>query len=290
MFREFGQNYQTFSHFRMFNMAVPKIAVIMSVYHKDNHHMLIDSIESIVNQTVDNDLLIYCDGELNQELYTVIDNYKECSNIHVFYGEYNRGLAFALNYLIDIALKHGYDYIARMDSDDISYSSRLERQVEFMTSNPHLDVSGTSCREFGSNFALSNKTLPSNHEELKDFSVARCPFIHPTVIFKTEVFISGIRYPTNTSFTEDMALWFELLKLGCRFGNLQEILLDYRLNENTLAKRAGLAKATSEMALRFKYMFIFRRFSFKNTLLILFRLPFHLLPESFAKFIYKNMR
>lgn len=59
MFREFGQNYQTFSHFRMFNMAVPKIAVIMSVYHKDNHHMLIDSIESIVNQTVDNDLLIY---------------------------------------------------------------------------------------------------------------------------------------------------------------------------------------------------------------------------------------
>ncbi len=114
-----------------------------------------------------------------------------------------------------------------------------------------MDVCGTSCHEFGASFSLDEKHLPKGHDQLVEFSITRCPFIHPTVMFRSSVFEKGHRYPTNTSLTEDMALWFQLLKSGCVFANLNDVLLDYRLNENTINRRHGIGKAFSEIRIRF---------------------------------------
>lgn len=44
----------------------------------------------------------------------------------------NTGLVNALNTLIDLIMFDGsYDYIARMDSDDICYPNRINKQVLF---------------------------------------------------------------------------------------------------------------------------------------------------------------
>ena len=55
----------------------------MSVYYKDNKDWLIESIESILNQTIKtNDFVIVKDGKLNDELNFVISEYcKKYSDI-----------------------------------------------------------------------------------------------------------------------------------------------------------------------------------------------------------------
>lgn len=177
-----------------------------------------------------------------------------------------------------------------MDSDDISRPDRLEKQVSFFQEHNNVDVLGGFCHEFGSSFALDIKKLPQEHSELKKFSIARCPFIHPTVMFRTKVFSSGIRYPVNTSFTEDMALWFILLERGYIFANISDVVLDYRLEEATLTRRIGLKKAKSEFILRNKYFWKLGSFSPLTLLAVYARFVFHLLPESVMKFVYGRLR
>ena len=266
------------------------VAVIMSVYKSDSEEHLKNAIESILLQTIECDLLIYIDGNISEPLSKVIYSYDHLSNIQIFSSSINRGLAFALNFLIERSLEHEYNYIARMDSDDYSYPNRLEKQIKYFKDNENVDVNGTFCKEFGSSFALDEKKLPTFSDDLRSFSIARCPFIHPTVVFRRKIFEKGFRYPVDTDFTEDMALWFELLLAGYSFANVNEVLLDYRVNEATLSRRKGLNKLFSEVRLRFRYMKLLNEITFKNITLIIFRIPFHLMPTFILKIIYQKMR
>ncbi|WP_318468967.1 glycosyltransferase [Photobacterium leiognathi] len=267
------------------------VVVIMCIYRSDNSEMLKTAINSILDQSVLCDLFIYQDGDIPDCLSEVINNYKNNNNIRFYSNLINKGLAFGLNYLINIALKEGYDYIARMDSDDISRTLRIEKQVNFFNDNPLVDVLGTSCREFGASFALDEKHLPQTHKDLLDFSITRCPFIHPSVMFRASVFAKGHRYPENTTLTEDMALWFQLLNDDdIRFANLNEVLLDYRLNENTINRRKGFKKAMSEINIRAYNMILLNQVNLKNVALIGARIVFHLMPSSLVKLAYKKVR
>ncbi|HBY86124.1 MAG TPA: glycosyl transferase [Colwellia sp.] len=270
-----------------------KVAVIMSVYRSDSLEFLKDAVNSIIAQTYNEvSFFIYRDGvvppEVDEYLKFIELTYK---NIILIVSESNSGLAYALNMLIDhIILDGSFSYIARMDSDDISRTERINKQVDFFECNSRVDVCGTSCREFGASFALEAKHLPESHEELLDFSITHCPFIHPSVMFSVDVFSSGIRYPTDTSLTEDMALWFVLLNKGVRFSNLNEVLIDYRLNENTIERRSGWDKAWSEFRIRYTNMLSLNKVSFRNIMLVSARLVFHLLPNSVMKLAYRKAR
>lgn len=270
-----------------------KVAVIMSVYRSDSLAYMKTAVDSILVQTIqDFSFFIYRDGDVPKE----IDEYlslieSENKNITLLIADKNSGLANALNKLIDIVLLDGsFDYIARMDSDDISRPERLAKQVGYFENNRAIDVCGTSCHEFGATFALDEKHLPQSPEQLLDFSITHCPFIHPSVMFRASVFSSGIRYPTDTSLTEDMALWFILLNEGYKFSNINEILLDYRLNENTIARRTGVDKAFSEFKIRFSNMRTLNKVSIRNITLVFARLVFHILPSSVMKLAYKKFR
>jgi glycosyltransferase involved in cell wall biosynthesis len=271
-------------------MSECNIAVIMSVYRYDNPEMFKVAVNSILEQSISCDLLIYRDGPVSSELDEVLDSYSLLSNVIIFRNNENNGLATSLNFLISFSLEKGYQYIARMDSDDISRPDRLRRQVLFLENNSDVDVLGASCHEFGASFALYEKHLPINHEELMNFSITRCPFIHPTVIFRRDVFEEGYRYPVDTTLTEDMALWFELLNAGFKFANINEVLLDYRLNENTINRRKGISKALSEINIRLRNMISLKQVNYKNVLLIAARIVFHLMPDFLIKVAYKKAR
>lgn len=266
------------------------VAVIMSVYKSDNPGFFLDSVRSMLNQTYPCDIYLYQDGPVSSELQRAITSLESNQRVYVYRSEINQGLASALNNLISIVFDKGYDFIARMDSDDLSLPSRVEKQVFFFLDNPTVDICGTSCSEFGATYALNEKHLPSTHDELVKFSALRCPFIHPSVMFRSRVFAKGARYPENTHFTEDMALWYILLEQGFNFGNLQEVLIRYRLNENTINRRKGFDKSMQEFKLRVEYMKKLRLYSFKNKVLVRFRIVFHILPGFCLKFLYKNFR
>lgn len=268
------------------------VAVIMTVYKNDSLSFLKEALNSMIEQSYSlQDIYVGVDGPVPSPVKDFLLSHENSENISVIFFDENRGLASALNSLIDTILDKGiYSYVARMDSDDISRPLRITKQVEFLEEHRDIDVCGTSCREFGATFALNEKHLPLTPHLLLDFSITHCPFIHPSVMFRCSVFESGFRYPVHTALTEDMALWFILLNNGYKFSNINEILIDFRLNENTLLRRTGWSKAVSEFNIRIKNMFSLRKVSLKNITLITSRLVFHILPIFIMKYVYKNMR
>lgn len=267
-----------------------RVAVIICTYIADKVDYLTAAIDSMLEQSLACDLLILKNGSVSDEVDALLADYATRSNVIIFNSETNVGLAKGLNILIDYAINRNYEYIARMDSDDIAYVDRLKKQINHLDLHSNIDVLGTSCHEFGASFALNEKHLPKTHVELKKFSITRCPFIHPTVVFRGSIFKDKIRYPENTTLTEDMALWFELLNKGFHFSNINDVLLSYRLNENTINRRKGLKKAFSEVMVRTKFMIKLNQVSLKNIFLIASRFVFHMLPSPLLKYMYRNMR
>ncbi|EKO3593987.1 glycosyltransferase [Vibrio metschnikovii] len=269
------------------------VAIIMSVYINDSVDILKESVISILGQDFDKiKLFIYRDGNVNSDIEDYLSKLSsEEDRVYYIRSEKNNGLAFALNQLIDIIVeKDEFKYIARMDSDDIAKKDRISKQVLFMEANLDCDVSGAFCSEFGSKFALQEKKLPTNHEELIRFSITRCPFIHPTVIFRSNIFSGGLRYPEDTPLTEDMAFWFLLLDNGYKFSNIPEVLLDYRINDKTLARRRGVRKSIDETRMRLRYAIRLKMLTPISFLIIFFRLFFHLMPTPLMMFLYNKLR
>ena len=114
-----------------------KIAVILPVYRKDKVEYLNKAIESIVMQTYrDYHIYIGVDGPVGDDINAYFEHIDNQNRVTIIRFEENRGLACVLNDLLDICFKDGYEYIARMDADDISETTRFEKQIAFLEKHP----------------------------------------------------------------------------------------------------------------------------------------------------------
>lgn len=271
-------------------MNPSNVAVIMAIYKGDVTTQVEEAFDSVLKQTYPVSIFLMIDGPIDSNLEAIIHEYSVRMDFRIFRNKNSLGLAKSLNLLLDSVSRFEYDYIARMDSDDICLSDRIEKQVNYLQSDTTIDLCGSYCEEFGSSFSKAVKKVPTSHDDIVSFSITRCPFVHPTVMFRSSVFSDGVRYPVNLPFTEDMGLWFSLILRKKKMANIPEVLLKYRMNEQTLKRRLGMNKAISESKLRLYYMVKLNCFSFKNLALILSRFVFHILPESCLKFLYINFR
>ena len=122
-------------------------SVLMSVYIKEQACLLDKALHSVlVEQTVKpSELVLVEDGELTEDLYTVIQKYQKEFSITVIKLPQNGGLGNALNIGLQ---KCNNEWIARMDSDDISLPRRFEKQLYYIENHPDVDVLGCSLLEF----------------------------------------------------------------------------------------------------------------------------------------------
>lgn len=223
-----------------------KVSVIMSEYNTEEE-ILEQSIKSILEQTFKNfEFIIVNDGDsnnlknivnkLNDERITLIENKK------------NIGLPKSLNKAID---KSKGKYLIRMDSDDISHPKRIEKLVNFIESNPHFSVVGSSINLLTESDEKIEK-ISSGEITKHDLMNKRAP-VHPSVIMKTEDIRNIGGYKTdNVSRCEDFVLWSELLLNQYKIFIIEDILLDYRVTINDYKKRK-FSTRKDEIKNRFKY-------------------------------------
>ena len=164
-------------------------SVLMSVYYKENSEYLKQAIESIQAQTFPtDDFVLVCDGPLNQELDSVIKKkQQEMKNIlNVVRLKKNAGLGNALNKGIQQCKN---ELVARMDSDDISYPDRCEKQLMVFNTYPEISVCSGIVEEFATNPKVveSRRVPPETQEEIREFAKVRNPFNHPCVMYKNRM-------------------------------------------------------------------------------------------------------
>lgn len=217
------------------------ISVLMSVYKNDLPQNVRVAVESIVNQTLKpKQIVMAVDGpipeELDAELKRLKDDYSDL--FELYYLPENLGTGKALE-AVQNYIK--YDFIAKMDSDDISRPERFEKQIKCFEANPHFDVVGSNSQEFYDeiNNVAGLKILPEKHEDIVKLMSSRCPITHPAMMMKKEIFEKSGGY-LDWHYAEDWYLIIRMYLAGAKFYNMQEVLLDVRVNIATYGRRGGL--------------------------------------------------
>ena len=120
-----------------------RLVVIMSLYKSDILEYVRLAVDSVLSQTyADFDFYIQFDGSVSKDIDDYLSNIQD-ERVSIFRRDANKGLAFSLNELLDRVMPNAYQYIARMDADDISMPERFEKQIAFMDAHPEVDCLGT---------------------------------------------------------------------------------------------------------------------------------------------------
>jgi glycosyltransferase involved in cell wall biosynthesis len=194
----------------------------MSVFNGIEY--LEQAVDSILNQSFpDFEFVIINDGS-TQPVIPVIERYPD-SRI-VLINQENRGLTSSLNR--GLSLARG-DYIARMDSDDISLPTRLEVQLSAMESDPNLDLVGSFYEVIdGSGKVCGVKTLIQDTVYRLWRLQLHNVYGHGTVMLRKRKVLAAGGYDDRLTFAQDYDLWSRL----CVLDNtriIPRVLYQYRV-------------------------------------------------------------
>lgn len=203
------------------------VSIILPVYNCE--HYIGQCISSILNQTYKNfELVIINDGSTDETL-NIINRFED-DRIRLYDRE-NKGLIATLNELIQLSK---YDFIARMDGDDICVSTRIEEQMKKI--NEGYDIVSSNAIVIDNNGNEVKVTqYPTTQKEIIAHLCFNSPFIHPAVLARKKIFDIG--YSDKYIHAEDYCLWVNaLLKKEYRAYCIKKPLLKYRVHENSVSQ------------------------------------------------------
>jgi len=207
----------------------PEITVLMSVYNGEKY--LREAIESILNQTYKNfEFLIINDGSADSSR-DIILSYND-PRIRLVDNEQNIGFTRSLNRGLKLARGR---YIARMDADDISISTRLEKEVAFLNQNRNVGLVGTyylMINEDGKVLHTIKCSIVS--KDIKENILEGSQFGHGSVLLRAECIRKVGPYRDEFKSAQDYDLWLRISEVY-DVANIPEILYKWRLNFKSIS-------------------------------------------------------
>lgn len=267
-----------------------RIATMMSVYRGDNPTWFKCALKSIRSQKLDvsvvHDVFIAIDGPMTFNAEGIIKSV--LNNVYIIKSETNEGLSHCLNKIIRHMdeLNKTYDYIFRMDADDISLPERYSTQISHMERKKHISVLGCYIEEFDADRILGIRSYPVDFDAVLSVLHFRSPIAHPTACFRGNVF-EALEYPSSRM-NEDLLLWFSMIKLGYVIENIPTVLLKFRVG-STFYSRRSYQKAIDEFCIYQRGIFTLFGFSYR-LLVPIARLAFRFMPISCIKLGYSLRR
>lgn len=215
-------------------------SVLMSIYKKENPAFLIQSLDSILNQTVfPSEIVMVKDGLLTRELEAVLEEYDS-----KFPGLFNF-VSYDINHGLGYALHQGMlacsnEIVARMDTDDVARPDRMEKQLVAIESG--LDMVGSDVIEFvtSPDNPVAITDLPKGIDAIRSYSRRRNPFRHPPMTFRKSKVIEAGNYSPQFLYFEDWDLFNRMLACGCQADNLSEPLVAMRVSDDFYSRRGGV--------------------------------------------------
>jgi glycosyltransferase involved in cell wall biosynthesis len=216
-----------------------KYSVLMPLWYKEKPEFLRASIESMAKQTIPpSEFVLVRDHEIPPELLKVIE--ESTANIPVKYIDayelFGQGLGAILARGVE---ECSYELIARMDSDDIAFPDRCERQLNIFDKYSDIGIIGGIIAEFSDTpkEIISYRIVPEKHEDIIKFAKFRSPFNHPSVMFRKSIILYIGNYNALYKKYEDCELWFRFLKNGYIGYNIPEPIIYYRAGKHLIKNR-----------------------------------------------------
>lgn len=203
------------------------VSIITPIYNSEN--FLEQCIQSVISQTYKNwEHILVDDCSTDKSADIILECAEKDSRIKYIKLNKNSGAGIARNTAIEAAKGK---YIAFLDSDDLWYPEKLEKQLNFMQKNDYhfsftdydvIDVTGNKL----SNYIKCKPIVTYKSALYKN------PIGCLTVIYNADFF--GKQYMPAIRKRQDYALWLRLLKITNGYG-LGDCLSSYRIGNDSIS-------------------------------------------------------
>jgi glycosyltransferase involved in cell wall biosynthesis len=239
------------------------LSVVMSAAKYDPYFE--EAIRSIINQTyrpieivliVEDDLDIY-----ESKLAAVCNKVNGIS--YIIQHSQIHGFCYCLNRAVEIS---SGEYLARMDTDDISNPDRFQLQIAYLEENLSCTVLGTKAVPIDAESKRIGKdSLPffGSDEIIRAVLPYRNPIFHSSVMMRKREFLRLGAYKYDF-YAQDHELWirYSLIR-GVQFHNLDVELYNYRRYEGQATSLVNASKGAIEIsAFLFKYFLLTKNIKF----------------------------
>ena len=202
------------------------VSIIMPSWNTAQY--ISEAIESVLKQSYSNWELIIVDDCSTDNTISVVNKYKD-NRIRLFQNKENLGAAYSRNFALRQAKGR---WIAFLDSDDVWYSEKLEKQILFMTKNNY-SFSCTSCEDID----LNSTPIGRIHKSIKHITKMRMfQYCWPsclTVMYDSGV-VGLIQIQNSLKKNNDYAIWLTAIKkTDCYYCD--EVLAQYRVRKGSIS-------------------------------------------------------
>lgn len=204
------------------------ISIGIPIYNAESY--LADAIKSVLAQTYPYwELILVDDGSTDNSLKIAQDFSARDNRIRVISDGLNKKLPARLNQIIKEAK---YDYIARMDADDLMDPMRLELQLEVLKSND-IDLVTTGLYSIGENNEIQGKRILKNYQmQPEQILNGLTNLLHASLLAKKE-WCQRNFYKEDNVLAEDYELWLTAsIKNDLKYIVIEKPLYFYREVEN----------------------------------------------------------
>lgn len=212
------------------SINAPLVTIVVPSFNEDPH-IVRASLESIRAQTFANFECIVVDESTKPELANACRAACAEDKRFIYIHPTERlGLSRSLN--LAIAKARG-QLIARFDSDDLCMPERLELQIAFLRSHPEISAVGGAMEIISTEGRLiAHRSYPLMPNEIASAMQLTNAIAHPTVMFRKEAIDRYGGYNPSYQYCEDLDLWLRWMNADLLFGNLPQVLVQYR-QDNT---------------------------------------------------------
>lgn len=207
----------------------PKVSVLMPAFNPGNY--IISAISSIIAQDFEDfELIIFNDGSTDNTDQIIRGFESVDSRIKYIHSRVNQGIFIARDRLIEEAKG---EYIAWMDSDDISMPNRLRKQCFFLDHNPEIFAVGGAIGHPGID---TIKTPYSKATELQAALLVFAPILPPAMMFRVDIIrqhkFKFEDYIALKSSEDHVFLTKFVIHYGYQISALSDCIYLYRLHEH----------------------------------------------------------
>jgi glycosyltransferase involved in cell wall biosynthesis len=186
------------------------------------------AVDSILEQTFSDFEFIIVDDASSDGVSALFDSYASRDpRIRVLRNASNAGFVRSRNRGIEAATG---EFIANMDSDDVAFPERLERQVAFMRAHSDVGVCGADViliddqdRELG------RRRYPLDDAAMRARWFLFNPLAQPLTMMRRAAIETVGLYNPELILADDLDLWFRIGR-HYKLANLGEPLLKYRVH------------------------------------------------------------
>lgn len=204
------------------------VSIITPTYNCGN--FIAETIKSVQEQTYKNWEMIIVDDCSIDDTKDIVQSFaNKDKRIKYHKLKQNSGAAVARTTAMELAKG---DYMAFLDSDDLWYPDKLRKQIMFMKDNNYV-FTCTKYEQIGEKSEPLGKVIKVVSKIDYNRLLLDCPVGNSTVMYDVRA-MGKFKVP-NIKKRNDDALWLQMLKIEEYIYGMNEILMKYRVRENSIS-------------------------------------------------------